>query len=163
MNNMLSTIFIGLFFGTIGTTVGGIIGCLLKNNSNKLLSFTLSFAAGLMMSVICFDLIPEALNLSSLKSAKSIKLPKEVGNLDLCSLESAEGLELPEKAIILFLNSLKSAKGLEFSEKVVYLNLSSLESAEGLELPDGIDMEQVYLPEEIKKELLAKQNSKRAR
>lgn len=66
MNNMLSTIFIGLFFGTIGTTVGGIIGCLLKNNSNKLLSFTLSFAAGLMMSVICFDLIPEALNLSSL-------------------------------------------------------------------------------------------------
>jgi len=79
------------------------------------------------------------LNLSSLKSAKSIKLPKEVGNLVLSSLESAEGLELPEKAIILYLNSLKSAKGIKLPEKVKALYLSSLKNAEGLELPKIVE------------------------
>ena len=56
MENIINTTILGLFFGTIGTTVGGIIGCTIKNTSNKFLSFILSFAAGLMMSVICFDL-----------------------------------------------------------------------------------------------------------
>ena len=55
MENIINTTILGLFFGTIGTTVGGIIGCTIKNTSNKFLSFILSFAAGLMMSVICFD------------------------------------------------------------------------------------------------------------
>lgn len=56
----------GLFFGTFGTTVGGIIGVIIKRHSNKFLSFILSFASGLMMAVICFDLIPEALEISNL-------------------------------------------------------------------------------------------------
>ena len=63
MQNIMNTAVLGLFFGTIGTTIGGIIGCSLKSQSNKFLSFILSFAAGLMMAVICFDLIPEALGL----------------------------------------------------------------------------------------------------
>ena len=66
MQNIMNTAILGLFFGTIGTTIGGIIGCSLKNQSNKFLSFILSFAAGLMMAVICFDLIPEALGLSQI-------------------------------------------------------------------------------------------------
>lgn len=66
MENIINTTILGLFFGTIGTTVGGIIGCTIKNTSNKFLSFILSFAAGLMMSVICFDLIPEALEISNI-------------------------------------------------------------------------------------------------
>ena len=45
---------------------GGIIGCFFDNVSNKLLSFILSFASGLMMAVICFDLIPEALGLANI-------------------------------------------------------------------------------------------------
>ena len=40
----------------------------LKRNSNKFLSFILSFASGLMMAIICFDLIPEALNISNIIS-----------------------------------------------------------------------------------------------
>lgn len=55
---------LGLFFGTFGTTIGGIIGVKLKNTTNKSLSFILSFASGLMMSIVCFDLIPEALELA---------------------------------------------------------------------------------------------------
>ena len=68
MQEILKTTILGLFFGTFGTTIGGIIGIKLKRNSNKFLSFILSFASGLMMAIICFDLIPEALNISNMIS-----------------------------------------------------------------------------------------------
>lgn len=63
---ILKTCFLGLFFGTFGTTLGGIIGCIFNKVSNRFLSFILSFTSGLMMSVICFDLIPEALEISNI-------------------------------------------------------------------------------------------------
>lgn len=66
MNVILRTTILGLFFGTFGTTLGGVIGCFFNNVSNKFLSFILSFASGLMMAVICFDLIPEALQISNI-------------------------------------------------------------------------------------------------
>lgn len=68
MQEILKTTVLGLFFGTFGTTIVGIIGIKLKRNSNKFLSFILSFASGLMMAIICFDLIPEALNISNIIS-----------------------------------------------------------------------------------------------
>ena len=63
---ILRTTLLGLFFGTFGTTLGGIIGIFMKRSSNKFLSFVLSFASGLMMAIICFDLIPEALEISEI-------------------------------------------------------------------------------------------------
>ena len=63
---IIKTSLLGLFFGTFGTTLGGIIGCLFNKVSNKFLSFILSFASGLMMAVICFDLIPESIQLSNI-------------------------------------------------------------------------------------------------
>ena len=66
MNGILKTTLLGLFFGTFGTTIGGIIGSYLKTSSNKMLSFILSFASGLMMAIVCFDLIPEALGISDI-------------------------------------------------------------------------------------------------
>lgn len=45
MNEILKTTILGLFFGTFGTTLGGIIGIVMKKNSNKFLSFILSFAS----------------------------------------------------------------------------------------------------------------------
>lgn len=66
MEGILKTTLLGLFFGTFGTTLGGILGVIIKKHSNKFLSFILSFASGLMMAVICFDLIPEALEISSI-------------------------------------------------------------------------------------------------
>ena len=68
MENILKTTIIGLFFGTFGTTIGGIIGIMLNNNSNKFLSFILSLASGLMMSVVCFDLIPKSLEFAKVLS-----------------------------------------------------------------------------------------------
>ncbi|MCI8383714.1 MAG: hypothetical protein HFJ33_02430 [Clostridia bacterium] len=66
MQEIIKTTLLGLFFGTFGTTLGGIIGVMIKKHSNKFLSFILAFASGLMMAVICFDLIPEALEISSI-------------------------------------------------------------------------------------------------
>ena len=65
---LLKTTLVGLFFGTFGTTIGGIIGISLKNTSNKFLSFILSFASGLMFAVVCFDLIPESLKIDSMSN-----------------------------------------------------------------------------------------------
>ena len=42
---IFKTSLLGLFFGTFGTTLGGIIGCTFNNVSNKFLSFILSFAS----------------------------------------------------------------------------------------------------------------------
>ncbi len=55
----------GLIFGMIGTTIGGIVGAFTNIKSNKFLSFVLEFAAGLMTAVICFDLIPEGLEITN--------------------------------------------------------------------------------------------------
>ena len=64
--DILKTTFLGLFFGTFGTTIGGILGVTIKKKSNKFLSFILALASGLMMAIICFDLIPEALEISNI-------------------------------------------------------------------------------------------------
>ena len=68
MNEILKTTLIGLFFGTFGTTIGGVIGVKFKNPSKKFLSFILAFASGLMLAIICFDLIPEAMEISNIFS-----------------------------------------------------------------------------------------------
>ena len=50
MEELVKTTLIGLFFGTFGTTLGGIIGIAFKSSSEKFLSFILSLASGLMMA-----------------------------------------------------------------------------------------------------------------
>lgn len=66
MDTIIKTTLIGLFFGTFGTTIGGIIGVKFRHTSNKFLSFILSFASGLMIAIVCFELIPEAIGIASL-------------------------------------------------------------------------------------------------
>ena len=66
MYDLLKVAMLGLFFGTFGTTLGGIIGVRFQNPSNKILSFILSLAGGLMTSILSFDLIPEALKIASI-------------------------------------------------------------------------------------------------
>ena len=47
--------------GVVGTGLGGLIGALLEKDSNRTVSLLLSFAGGVMLSVVCFDLIVEAI------------------------------------------------------------------------------------------------------
>lgn len=68
MSYLFKTTLIGLFFGTFGTTIGGIIGVSIKNTSNKFLSFILSFASGLMLSIVCYDLIPQSMAITSIST-----------------------------------------------------------------------------------------------
>lgn len=65
MEHLIKTTLLGLFFGTFGTTLGGILGITFKKSSNKFLSFILSVASGLMTAIVCFELIPEALKISN--------------------------------------------------------------------------------------------------
>ena len=67
MNDISNITILGLIFGMLGTTLGGIAGAFFNINSNKIISFILEFAAGLMTSVICFDLIPHSLEFINLK------------------------------------------------------------------------------------------------
>ena len=50
-----------LIAGVVGTGLGGLVGALLQKNSNRVVSLLLSFAGGVMLSVVCFDLVTEAI------------------------------------------------------------------------------------------------------
>ena len=47
--------------GVGGTGLGGLVGAMLQKDSNRTVSLLLSFAGGVMLSVVCFDLITEAI------------------------------------------------------------------------------------------------------
>lgn len=47
--------------GVFGTGLGGLVGAMLQKDSNRTVSLLLSFAAGVMLSVVCFDLVVEAI------------------------------------------------------------------------------------------------------
>ena len=47
--------------GVLGTGLGGLVGALLQKDSNRIVSLLLSFAGGVMLSVVCFDLVTEAI------------------------------------------------------------------------------------------------------
>ncbi len=48
--------------GVGGTGLGGVIACMFRKDSDKTVSLLLSFAAGVMVAVVCFDLLTEALH-----------------------------------------------------------------------------------------------------
>ena len=47
--------------GVGGTGLGGLVGALLQKDSKRSVSLLLSFAGGVMLSVVCFDLVTEAI------------------------------------------------------------------------------------------------------
>ena len=47
--------------GVGGTGLGGLAGALLQKDSKRTVSLLLSFAGGVMLSVVCFDLVTEAI------------------------------------------------------------------------------------------------------
>ena len=48
--------------GVCGTGLGGLVGAIFKKDSQKIVSLLLSFAGGVMLSLVCLDLMLEALN-----------------------------------------------------------------------------------------------------
>ena len=59
---VIGTLLMATFIaGVVGTGIGGLIGALLQKDSNRMVSLLLSFAGGVMLSVVCFDLVTEAI------------------------------------------------------------------------------------------------------
>ncbi|MGI6666924.1 MAG: ZIP family metal transporter [Bacillota bacterium] len=61
--SFLSIILISAVVGVVGTGAGGLIVSLRGNPSKKLLSLFLGYSGGVMVSLVAFDLMPEALEL----------------------------------------------------------------------------------------------------
>lgn len=49
--------------GVVGTGLGGVVGAVMKRDSNKIVSLLLSFAAGIMLAVVCFDLMSQPIEM----------------------------------------------------------------------------------------------------
>ena len=65
MDSLWLLIGITALAGVGGTGLGGLVACLFRRDSSKTVSLLLSFAAGVMTSVVCFDLLAEALHTSA--------------------------------------------------------------------------------------------------
>lgn len=60
--NYVAIIIITFISGVVGTGLGGVIGAILNGKSHKEVSLLLAFAAGVMFSVVCFDLMETSLS-----------------------------------------------------------------------------------------------------
>ncbi len=63
MRNLLAITLFGLFSGLLGTGIGGLSVFLIRKPSKRILSAVLEFSAGLMIAVVCFELLPDAFGL----------------------------------------------------------------------------------------------------
>ena len=59
---ILRITLIGLLAGVIGTGMGGIISALFKKNVDRYLNFFMGLSGGIMLAVVVFDLMKEAMN-----------------------------------------------------------------------------------------------------
>ena len=60
--SVLETLIMTTFLaGVAGTGLGGLIRAMLQKDSNRTVSLLLSFAGGVMLSGVCFDLVTEAI------------------------------------------------------------------------------------------------------
>jgi len=65
----MSIIFLSLFAGVVGMGLGGLLTALFGSRTDRMTSIFLSFAGGVMISIVFLELIPEAIELSSMVNA----------------------------------------------------------------------------------------------
>ena len=69
---LLGVLLITAIAGVGGTGLGGVVSACFKRDSSKLVSLLLSFAGGVMLAIVCFDLLSSALAEESASSSVSI-------------------------------------------------------------------------------------------
>lgn len=62
MSTLAWVVIVTTVAGVGGTGLGGLIGALFRRDSDRIVSLLLSFAGGVMLAVVCFDLITNALH-----------------------------------------------------------------------------------------------------
>lgn len=67
MDAFLTVTLMALIAGVGGTGLGGILGALVRTESNRIVSLLLSATSGVMISIVCFELMVE-----SLEAAQSV-------------------------------------------------------------------------------------------
>lgn len=67
MGYLIKVTLIGLISGMAGTSIGGLMAFFVKKVNRRFISSILEFSAGLMTSVVCFKLIPEAFKFGGIK------------------------------------------------------------------------------------------------
>lgn len=66
MTDLLMITIIGTLVGVVGTGIGGLISLFIVKPSSKFLGLLLGVTSGIMLSVVTFDLLPEAYNIAGL-------------------------------------------------------------------------------------------------
>lgn len=64
--SIFGSTLIGMAAGVIGTGAGAVVAWLIGARGKRAVSVVMEFSAGLMLAVVCFDLLPHALDLCSL-------------------------------------------------------------------------------------------------
>ncbi len=90
MSTFALVVLITAIAGVVGTGLGGLAGSLFTRNSEKIVSLLLSFAAGVMLAVVFFDLLADAIG----------QAPDSVGHVFLVI-----GVTLGGYALIYLLNA----------------------------------------------------------
>lgn len=66
MNNLYYASVVGFASGLLGTGIGGVLSIFVALRGRKFIGFILEFSAGIMLSVVCFDLLPQAFELGGI-------------------------------------------------------------------------------------------------
>lgn len=61
MSTFAFVVIITAISGVVGTGLGGLLGAIFTRNSEKIVSLLLSFAGGVMLCIVCLDLLADAL------------------------------------------------------------------------------------------------------
>lgn len=62
MNILIKIFLITAIAGVGGTGLGGLTSLLFKKSSNRLMAFLLNYACGIMIGIVCFDMLEHAVN-----------------------------------------------------------------------------------------------------
>ena len=66
LNSLWTAGLYGALSGVVGTGAGGLLACFLPARNKHILGFMLEYASGLMLAIVCFDLLPNAVRFAPL-------------------------------------------------------------------------------------------------
>lgn len=96
-------ILYSLLAGVVGTGLGGFISVSLKKRNKKVMTYMLNFAGGMMISITCFKLIPESVELGGIFVATAGVLIGvvfiQVLNSYIDKVQSRKQCDIPHKEI----------------------------------------------------------------